>query len=305
MCNSLGLKSHKRICLFAGYNADNKIAVHVLDYLRELSRYCDVYYLADGELEPNELEKAKSLCNNAWVKDHGKYDFGSYSELARDYVGWETISQYDELILANDSCFCLQEFGPVFAKMDNESTDVWCLMATDELNTDRIFSLEDYQKIPSKKIPMFCAGSYFLAFRRSVVEDKRFRDFLNEVKIGQNRQQICLKYEMGLTANLIKWGYRISGFIKVVYKNAAIYGEQAFRLLKQGFPLLKARIFIDNPMSVANLKDWIDVTVALVGNDRLPHYLNDLSGLEPSVARLCKYRPRPSLVDPSAPEPPL
>ena len=39
------------------------------------------------------------------------YDFGSYSLLARDLVGWEVIDGYDELLLVNDSAYLLTPAG--------------------------------------------------------------------------------------------------------------------------------------------------------------------------------------------------
>ena len=49
----------KRICLFAGYNYKNKISQYVIDYLKELSNYCDIYYLADGSVDVKEFELIK------------------------------------------------------------------------------------------------------------------------------------------------------------------------------------------------------------------------------------------------------
>ena len=43
----------------------------------------------------------------AWAIRHGAYDFGSYSMLAKELVGWDRIATYDELLLVNDSCLTL------------------------------------------------------------------------------------------------------------------------------------------------------------------------------------------------------
>ena len=34
--------------------------------------------------------------------------------LAKDLVGWDVIEQYDEMLLANDSCYLVQSFDQVF-----------------------------------------------------------------------------------------------------------------------------------------------------------------------------------------------
>ena len=86
-----------------------------MDYLRELSRFADVFYLADCNLSRAELAKLDEITSAAWARRHGTYDFGSWSILARDLVGWDRLEPYDEVLLANDSCYLLQPLDDVFA----------------------------------------------------------------------------------------------------------------------------------------------------------------------------------------------
>ena len=47
----------RRACLFAGYDPDGIVDDYVVDYVTELSRHADVYYLADSTMAPQELAK--------------------------------------------------------------------------------------------------------------------------------------------------------------------------------------------------------------------------------------------------------
>ncbi|WP_052285263.1 rhamnan synthesis F family protein [Kluyvera genomosp. 1] len=264
----------RKICLFAGYNSKEVVQQYVFDYLAELNKYADVYYLSDGELSIGDIAKLKEVCKNVWGFKHGKYDFGSYSELAKNLVGWDEISKYDELIFANDSCFPIQSFEPVFNEMDSRITvDSWALLSTDEYNNDHLYTLKEYAKIPTKKIPYFCMGSYFICFRKNVINDLEFREFINSVKKEENRIDVCLKYEMGLTQFLIKKHFEIDCFVDVVYRGASIYAEPALRLVKYKFPLVKCRIFTDNPMGVKNVTQWIEL-INLYTNGKLDLYID-------------------------------
>ena len=98
----------KRICLFAGYDSNNIIHDYVVYYLKELSTVADVYYMADNEISDDEKEKIAPYVKASYGINHKKYDFGSWQELIK-IIGWEKISEYDELILANDSVF-----GPLY-----------------------------------------------------------------------------------------------------------------------------------------------------------------------------------------------
>lgn len=120
----------RRVCLFAAYDGDGIVDDYVLDYLRDMARHADVYYLADCPMDETEMAKLNGLVKGAWAQRHGMYDFGSYSILARDLVGWDVIETYDELILANDSCYRVHPLADTFAKMDARPCAWWGLQAT-------------------------------------------------------------------------------------------------------------------------------------------------------------------------------
>ena len=140
------------------YDVDGVVDPTVVDYLADLSRFADVYYLADCEMDAAELDKVAPYTKGRWAIRHGRYDFGSYSMLARDLVGWDVIEQYDELLLANDSCYLVQPFDQVFARMDATACDWWGLQATYE-----DFTTVDYERLgrplASTRSRSRCAGS--------------------------------------------------------------------------------------------------------------------------------------------------
>lgn len=252
----------KRICLFAGYNYQGIISSYVIHYISELSRFADIYYLADGNLRDGEIERLAPYVKGAWVEDHGKYDFGSYSELSKRYVGWDLINQYDELLLVNDSCICVNSFSPVFEKMDEKADlDLWGLLATDEQNIYRSFSLDDYLNIPIGRIPMFCVGSYFLGVRKKMFSQEYFKNFLNKVEPQESRMSVCFEYEMKLIQMAIGHGCKISCFFETVYRYSTLYMKEAFNFIRGEFPLLKVRIFVDNIGGIReNIDDFIKTT---------------------------------------------
>jgi len=281
----------KRICLFAGYNSDGIVEEYVFDYLKELSTYADIFYMAEGPVPSSmDIDKLLNCCKNIYFIDHGKYDFGSYSELAKKYVGWDIIEEYDELIFANDSCFCVQEFKKVFKTMEAYRCDVWGLLATDERNYQYYYTLEDYLNIPSSKVPYFCIGTYFIVFRNVVVKDEKFRKFINSVRKETDRHQVCMKYEIGLTRFLKKNRYKISLFIDVVYRNVIIYNEQGIRLLKRGFPLVKVKTFKENPLSVSNLHTLRMLIKSYTHNEKIDKYLSAINISDNKVEQYRKDR---------------
>lgn len=267
----------RRICLYAGYDGHGLVDDTVVAYLADLSRFADIYYLADCPMRPGELEKLAPYTKGRWAIRHGRYDFGSYSMLAKELVGWEVIEEYDELILANDSCYLVQPFDQVFAKMDATVCDWWGLQATYEhftvrdyrLNGNRPMGLDQLERAMRalelwRYSDFVHVGSYFLAYRRAVIDDSGFRARLDAVAAQSNKTAIILKYEIGFSRYLILNGFHLATFVDGVLPYHPVYRESAFDLMADGFPLLKRQFLYENPFSEPDLVDWQDRVLAAI-----------------------------------------
>jgi CDP-glycerol glycerophosphotransferase (TagB/SpsB family) len=259
-----------RACLFAAYDIDGIIDDCVLDYLRELARHADVWYFADAEMQPGQLEKLAGVTQGAWACRHGAYDFGSWSRLARDHVGWDTLERYDEVILANDSCYLLRDLDEVFARMDARRCDWWGMQATKGLHVTRRkpenqfaepIAMETVRRqwLPryEQEYPFdFLIGSYFLAFRQPVLRDAGFRRRLNAVVPQTRKLSTILKYEIGLERYLMAAGHPFDTFIERLYPFHPVYSAYAFDLIGEGFPFLKRYLLAQNHYHTPDLGNW-------------------------------------------------
>lgn len=272
-----GGRKPRRVCLFAAYDAEGVLDDYVVDLVRELSRHADVYYLADGDMAASELAKLDGLTLGAWAERHGEYDFGSYSRLVSK-VGWEEISSYDELLFVNDSSFLLRPLDDVFAQMDLRACDWWGLQATKGLAATRSSPVNQFRVPRSmdevrgslidffENDPLydFHVGSYFLAFRRPVIDDPEFRRYIGSVTVQPSKLLVIRKYEIGLTRWLIQHGHRFDTFVPSLYPFHPIFSRWYFRLLDDGFPLLKRYLLAHNHYRVPELarwKEWISERV--------------------------------------------
>ena len=260
----------RRICLFAGFDAEGLVDDYVVEYVRELGRFADVYYLCDGFLEPDEMDKLRPLTKGAWAVRHAAYDFGSWSMLARTLVGWDVIEQYDELLLVNDSCYLLRPLDDVFESMSERDCDWWGLQATKGLAATAASPSNDFtepiplDEVRDRLLPTydedeiydFLVGSYFLAYRRAVTSDSHFRRLLDSVHQQRSKFSIIVKYEVGLTRFLTGKGYRLDTYIDSLYPFQPIFTEWYFQLLEQGFPVLKKFLLYRNTYDVPGLLHW-------------------------------------------------
>lgn len=261
----------KRICLFAGYDAHGIVDDYVIELITELSLYSDVYYLADTVLAEQELVKLKGITKQAWAFRHGEYDFGSYARLALNLVGWEKLQKYDEVLLVNDSSYLLKSLDTVFRKMDGKPCDWWGLQATKGISATRFTESNQFtSKIPMTKVlesvlPSyerddcydFHIGSYFLAFRKPTLSvGGVFHALLKSVKKEKNKRNIVLRYEIGLTHNMLLAGHKPATFIDHLYPFHPIFTENHFKLISEGFPLFKRYLLTENHYKVPGLWNW-------------------------------------------------
>jgi CDP-glycerol glycerophosphotransferase (TagB/SpsB family) len=263
-------KRVRRVCLFAAYDVDGQVDTYVLEYLAHLSQYADIYYLADCEMDAPELAKLGPFVKGAWACRHKMYDFGSYSLLAKKYVGWDVIDQYDELIFANDSCFLVGDFGAVFSSMDRRQCDWWGLQATKGMSATRAiasnqFSTKvDLATVKSSMLSQFeddhtydfHIGSYFLCYRKPVMAHAGFRHLLNSVKLESSKKVLIQRYEIGFTKYLINNGFEFDTFISDLYPFHPLFSHAHFELLKQGLPLFKRFFLTENHYRVPGLARW-------------------------------------------------
>ncbi|MCL3816991.1 CDP-glycerol glycerophosphotransferase family protein [Aeromicrobium wangtongii] len=258
-------ESPRRACLFAAFDVDGVVDPYVVEYVRELSRFADVYYLAACRMDDGELEKLDGLVAGAWAVPHDRYDFGSYSMLARDLVGWDALEQYDEVLLVNDSCYLLRPLDDLFATMTTRACDWWGLQLT-----SRWFDGDGPDRAPRpieqvrQEVPRSVmhpdehphVGSFFLAFRKPVIADGGFRKRLDRVAHQQTKIQIVYKYETGTTRYLIGQGYRFDTYLDALHPYHPMYSTGTFDRIAEGVPLLKRQLLSENPYDLPDLRDW-------------------------------------------------
>ncbi|WP_434661755.1 rhamnan synthesis F family protein [Paraburkholderia sp. A3BS-1L] len=218
----------KRLCLFAGYSPANRIDDYVVHYLRELSKFADVYYQAANDAHESELEKLDDISRGRWAQAHEKYDFGSWQKLIFR-LGWREIEKYDSIILANDSNYGpLHDLCKVFERMDAAGLDAWGI--TENYGVTRHLQ------------------SYFLTFNRAVIDSQVFRDFFESIAIESSKIDICLKYEIGLGRLLSNNNFSFAPFINRSTLNipfGADISSYQNTLLRHGSPFLKRKIFTE------------------------------------------------------------
>ena len=230
----------KRICLFAGYDRDGIIDDYVVNYLKSLTEFADVYYFADCDMKAGELEKLKPVVCGAYAKRHGRYDFGSWGELMK-LIGFEKLAEYDRLLLVNDSGYGpLHHFKTMFDEMDSQAYDAWAMCGNKFLM------------------------SFFISVNNKIIRDKHFQQIFAHIEPLANKNLVVHKYERGLSRILSERGYKFGYYINPE-KVSRFYKENRAavrKLLRENIPFTE-RLFMEFRPNKVRLysEDYIVLTM--------------------------------------------
>lgn len=188
------LKKFHRVAIFASFFANGEIPDYVVFYLKGLKEVCDtIIFIADNPVFIDEINKIKDLVSYACFKRHKEYDFGSYKHGYQYAKQSGILAQIDELILCNDSCYGpMYPFEELFSHMDKKACDFWGVVANDDIR--------------------FHLQSYFLVFKKIVLQSGALHEFLSRVRKEKDFWSVVYKYEITLTEYLLDKGFSVSAF---------------------------------------------------------------------------------------------
>lgn len=189
----------KRAVIFAHWDNDLTIDDYVIYYLKELKKVIEkVIFVSANNLSENETQKLDGIADNIISQEHGEYDFGSYKR-GFEILKAEGLSNYEEIIFANDSCYApLFSLDKLFEEMEEKECDFWGI-------TKNNYGLKG--KNPHIQ-------TYFIAFRKGVFMDNDFIKFISSVKPEPDKNSVIENYEIGLSKMLFQNGYKAETFVK-------------------------------------------------------------------------------------------
>ncbi len=232
----------KRICIFVHCSTSNALAPSVLLYLQELAQHCsEILFVSNSELTLELQAKVKPLVAEILQRENIGMDFGAWKH-AIERVGWGCLEEFDELILANDSCYApMFPFDEMFNVMSVAGNDFWGV-TEHPAGVTRSGDLEAHLQ------------SYFLVFNKGVVSSEVFRGFWDAVSVeGSDYNEIIGNYESKLTPMLNRAGFNYKAYIgysddpsctggnwsNPLYVNRTIWNWST--LLQQKSPFLKKK----------------------------------------------------------------
>jgi rhamnosyltransferase len=173
-----------RLFIFAHFDRDHIVDPYVVRYVSALSRFGNVSFVSTSRLSPAEIAKIRPFTVRVVCR----------ADIGRDFMSWqlglkllEDLTRYDEIVICNDSVYApIFPLEEMFDVMKGCHATYWGVTSSSEVAPH--------------------IQSYFISFRRPVLEQQEFWRFWDDVAPQPNKRAIIETYEVGLSLLLERLG---------------------------------------------------------------------------------------------------
>lgn len=243
----------RRIGIYVIYDKENIIDAYIGYMLKELRTVVDaLYVVVNGKIIKQGSENLR-WASEIFYRDNKGFDIGAIQDALINRIGWETIEQYDELILANDSFYGpFQHFKDVFCEMDERKCDFWGASIYAESKTDDFCIKEHVQ-------------SFFMVIRSRLLHSMEYKNYWKSLPVFTCFSDVVTLYETEFTDHFAKLGYtydciadmKPNNAIKNKAMNYTQYIFLQYELIKKRkFPFLKKKPVSLDYLNVQTQEQW-------------------------------------------------
>lgn len=240
-----------RLCIYMTYNRENKIHNYMGQAICALKQCSSTLCLVCNYEKIKEgKEHITGLVDEIYCRENKGYDSGAFRDMLCDFLGWERVYEYDELILANDSFFGF--FYPLqesFLRMEGQECDYWGMTGqTAGEFSDPFYAFDAH------------VHSYFLVFRKTVLKSTCFKRFWQGLDDAENFRQAVTGYEIGINACLREHGFQGKSFVDLgrikLQRNENPSYTKLYELVRDcRVPVMKKKsVLIRNPFFADTMK---------------------------------------------------
>lgn len=234
----------KRLGIFATYCHEGKVDDYIIYYLSEIRKCLNMLVVVSNtELSDESKSQIGCYADYIYERDDEGYDVGGLRSVLVEFLGWDQIRTYDELLFMNDSVFGpFYPFEEVFLKMgERDDLDFWGLCKRSESNFDggEVQFPEHIQL-------------YFYVVRKQMLNSKAFEQFWNDIdKRITNFRTAIFNYEFAFTEYFAQKGYKWDVYCHLnqyetnhIEYNLSPYHYASYELIKAcRCPVLKRKLF--------------------------------------------------------------
>ena len=179
----------KRLCIYLTYDGQGIVDEYIGYMLRELKTCVSQLVVVSNQMK---IIKGQDILENyadqIFYRENIGLDAGGFKDALCDYIGWDKVREYDELVLVNDSCFGpFRPLTEIFDEMDERKADFWGLLKHGHSLA------EDGKETPEH------IQSFFLVIRSRLLNDADFQEYWEEIPYYNTFNDVVDSHEVVFT----------------------------------------------------------------------------------------------------------
>lgn len=244
-----------RVGIFFVYDGDGIIDNYIVYLLNSLKGFMDrLIVVSNGLLTAESKNKLKKITDEILIRDNTGFDGWAY-KYGIDYIGWDRMRKYDELIMFNHTIMGpVNSFEEMFQDMDGRDLDFWGITKHHKVDFDPFGGCE-YGYIPEH------IQSHFIAVRKTLLISKEFRDYWDNFPEITSYKEAISKHEAIFTKKFSDMEYKWDTYVQtddIEFMNRYPLMYMPVELVKnRKCPIFKRRMFFT---------DQADILANSVGN---------------------------------------
>ena len=237
----------KRCVIYFIYDKDGTIDEYVIDQLKDLRNNAQhIHCVINGKLCHDGKVALENVADDIYVRENKGVDIGAY-KAAIEYLTWDFIRTFDELVVMNNTCFGpVYPFKECFDWAKEQDVDLWGLTLDNKVNW---MGTNDYLHYNKRKT---CLQSYFIVFRSSLLNEAVLEDFYDEIPTNCNYLQSGSFYEYAFPGYFEELGFKSAVYCKTDDLNYPLLHNPLVLLKQFRMPLIKKRSFFHHYNDVLN-----------------------------------------------------
>lgn len=238
----------KRLCIYLTFDRQGIVDKYIGYILKEL-KTC-VSYLVVVCNQP-EIVSGKEIfekyADDIFYRENIGLDTGGFKDALCDFIGWDIVLQYDELILVNDSMYGpFKPMKTIFSEMEKKDVDFWGLAKHGEGRNNEITHFPEHIQ------------TFFLVIRSKMLHCKEFEKYWEEMPYYQTYIENVKRHEIRFTQYFSDLGYLYDTLADTDI-NDSIHSENNYTqfctisyelIKKRNFPFLKKQQIVHNTLQL-------------------------------------------------------
>ena len=229
----------KRIAVFIFYDMEGIVDSYISALLSGIRPYIDrLVAVCNGNVCSGE-KNIQDYADEMIIRPNKGYDAGAYKDVLMRLIKEETLSEYDQLILFNDTVYgFFYPLSEMFEIIDSQTeVDMWGMTEHSGIGEHR-----------GKALSWHLQG-YFLVINKRLLQSRDFAGFWEELEYPATYTKAIFDFEVGISQYLLKKGYKLKSIyapekIGIAKDNdfGNLYFSHAYELVvKARCPVLKVK----------------------------------------------------------------